>query len=111
MSSNDFFMVAYKILSYLRHCYETDDTPSPDVLNGAMVNISQLQFVRTLKKLNAAGYIEGLHIVHTKDGDLIGGINQLSITIEGLQYLSENSMMRKAYNTAKEFRDWLPFIK
>lgn len=32
------------------------------------------------------------------------------ITSDGIQYLEENSLIRKAYNTLKEANDWLPLM-
>lgn len=32
------------------------------------------------------------------------------ITLLGEQYLSDNNKLNKAYNVAKEVRDWLPFL-
>lgn len=34
-------------------------------------------------------------------------LNVASITMDGLDYLEENSGWSKAYNTAKEIRDWV----
>ncbi|SEM41454.1 YjcQ protein [Ligilactobacillus sp. WC1T17] len=56
------------------------------------------------------GYIKGLTVNQTKSGTVVGGINQLAVTSSGLQYLAENSMMKKAYKIFKEFRDWTPII-
>lgn len=33
------------------------------------------------------------------------------ITSDGIQYLEENSLIRKAYNTLKEANDWLPLMQ
>ncbi|WP_260312134.1 YjcQ family protein [Lactococcus lactis] len=30
------------------------------------------------------------------------------MTIKGIEYLDENSMMKKAYKTLKELKDWIP---
>ena len=109
MSNNDFFTVAYKILSYLKYCYENGIKPDPDILNADTFNISQVQFGNTLKMLSEHGYISGLKFHPTNlNGTVVGGIQNAQITIEELQYLAENSMMKKAYNIFKEIRDWLP---
>ena len=109
MSNNDFFTVAYKILSYLKYCYENGIKPDPNILNADTFNISKAQFAKTLKMLSEHGYFSGVKFTPTKiEGIIIGGLYNASITIEGLQYLAENSMMKKAYRIFKEVRDWLP---
>lgn len=110
MSNNNFFMVAFKLLSYLRYCYENSITPSAEMLRPSTYNIEPKQFGDTLEMLINEGYISGLHFISTKDGKLLTAVESAHITIAGLQYLEENSMMKKAYKVAKEIKEWLPFI-
>ena len=111
MANNDYFSVTYKILSYLKYCYENGEQPDSNVLQASTFNISQRQFYQTLQMIADDGYLKGLKFTPTKTGIIVGGLNQVSITSNGLQYLAENSMMRKAYNVFKEVRDWLPLFK
>ena len=110
MSNNDFFTVAYKVLSYLKFCYENGQTPDPNVLNADTFNVSKVQFGNTLEMLSDHGYISGIQFHSTKMGKTYSSLLNLKITIEGLQYLAENSMMKKAYRIFKEVKDWLPLI-
>lgn len=41
---------------------------------------------------------------------VVNNIQNTEITSKGLQYLEENSMMKKVCKVLKEFRDWLPSI-
>ena len=112
MSNNDYFTIAYKILSYLKYCYENGQDADPDILKADTFNISQQQFVRTLQMLFKDGYIEGITFSPLLSGGiLLGNRSSTVITSDGLQYLAENSMMQKAYRIFKEVRDWLPLIK
>lgn len=108
VSNNDFFTVAYKILSYLKWCYEDGQTPDPDILNAGTFNIGNVQFGNTLQMLSEHGYISGVRFKNTKMGTTYSALQNAKITIEGLQYLAENTMMKKAYKVFKEVRDWLP---
>lgn len=110
MSNNDYFTVAYKILKYLQYCYENGLGPDPNILQARTFAISNHQFYQTLSMLTDDGYIKGLTRTSTKSGDIWTGLDQLSITSSGLQYLAENNMMKKACKTFKEVRDWLPFV-
>lgn len=111
MSNNNYFTVAYKILSYLKYCYENGITPDPDFLNAETFNISQAQFLNTLKMLTEDGYIKGLKIHNTTTGPVVAGMQLVHVTSNGLEYLSENTMMKKAYRIFKEVRDWAPLLK
>lgn len=111
MSNNDFFTVAYKILSYLKFCYENGQTPDPNILNANTFDISGIQFTNTLFMLSEHGYIDGINFRTTSNVKVPSALQNSFITIEGLQYLAENSMMKKAYRIFKEVRDWLPGFK
>lgn len=110
MSNNDYFTVAYKILSYLKSCYENGQKADPNILRASLFNISEQQFLQTLKMLTDDGYIKGLIFTPTISGDAISGINQCYVTSSGLQYLKENSEMQRIYKVLKEARDWLPIL-
>lgn len=113
MSNNDYFSIAYKILSYLKYCYENvvDVDVDMDVLSPGTLNISKRQFYQTLSMLSDDGHIKGVRITSTTSGKIVTGISKLEITSSGLQYLKENSMMIKAYNVFKEVGNWLPILK
>jgi len=108
MRNNDYFTVAYKILSYLRKCYENGEDADPNILTADTFKISKKQFLRTLQMLLEDGYIKGLSLESTIGGPtIVSNLSWSRITSSGLQYLSENSMMKKAYKALKEVRDWL----
>ena len=109
MSNNDYFSIAYKILSYFKYCYENG--VDVDVLSPSTLNISNRQFYQTLSMLSDDGHIKGVRIISTTSGRIVTGISKLEITSSGLQYLKENSMMIKAYNVFKEVGNWLPLLK
>lgn len=111
MNNNDFFTVAYKILSYLKFCYENGKTPDPNILNANTFDISGIQFTNTLFMLSKHGYIDGINFRATSNGKVPSALQNSFITIEGLQYLAENSMMKKTYRIFKEVKDWLPGFK
>ncbi len=104
MGNNDFFTVAYKILSYLKFCYENGQTPDPNVLSADTFNVSKVQFGNTLEMLADHGYISGIQFHSTKIGKTYSSLLDLKITIEGLQYLAENSMMKRLIESSKKLK-------
>lgn len=112
VNKNNYFNVAYKILLYLKYCYENGTDVNPDVLSPDNIGISEKQFVLTLQMLLEDGYIKGVSLKSTIQGPtIICNIQNTYATSAGLQYLVENSMMTKAYKVSKEIRDWIPLYK
>lgn len=60
-----------------------------------------------LKKLNA-GYIKGVTIQKYVTGETNVDAEDIRITLKGLEYLSENSIMQKMYKAAKGITDLIP---
>ena len=112
VNKNNYFNVAYKVLLYLKYCYENGTDVNPDVLSPDNIGISEKQFVLTLQMLLEDGYIKGVSLKSTIQGPtIICNIQNTYATSSGLQYLVENSMMTKAYKVSKEVRDWIPLFK
>ena len=112
VNKNNYFNVAYKILLYLKYCYENGTDVNPDVLSPDNIGISEKQFVLTLQMLLEDGYIKGVSLKSTIQGPtIICNIQNTYATSSGLQYLVENSMMTKAHKVSKEVRDWIPLFK
>ena len=82
-----------------------------DILQPSTFKISKVQFIQTLKMLSNDGYIKGIKFHPTKMGNILIGLENIEVTSDGLQYLAENSMMKKAYKVFKEVRYWLPVFK
>lgn len=112
VNKNNYFNVAYKILLYLKYCYENGIDADADILSPENIGISEKQFVLTLQMLLEDGYIRGVSLNPTLQGPtIICNIQNTYATSSGLQYLVENSMMTKAYKVSKEVRDWIPLFK
>lgn len=112
VNKNNYFNVAYKILLYLKYCYENGIDADADILSPENIGISEKQFVLTLQMLLEDGYIRGVSLKPTLKGPtIICNIQNTYATSSGLQYLVENSMMTKAYKVSKEVRDWIPLFK
>ncbi|WP_240049869.1 YjcQ family protein [Ligilactobacillus salivarius] len=97
-------------MSYLKYCYENGEIPDTNILRSTTFYVTDRQFYQTLQILTDDGYIKELIISPTKNGTLVTGLDNLAITSLGLQYLTENSMMKKAYKMFKEVKVWLPLI-
>lgn len=99
----DNFNVIYKILKVLENamdCMEFDFSE----YSAEYFKVSDERFEKLLIMLQAEGYIKGLFVdsyLSDKGIDRIKRKNKVEITLKGLEYLHENSMMKKAASIAK----------
>lgn len=111
MARDDYFLIVYKILTYL---YESlKNGKSIDVYNTLTANtygIEQSYFEYIIIELFEAGYIEGVNII-----PIIGTkrkavklTSSIIIKPKGIEYLQENSMLSKAKIALKEIKDIIP---
>lgn len=67
------------------------------------------RFYFLVKSLVDAGYIIGVQCEATPTGNYLVLI-QPQLTIQGMEYLEENTMMKKAYKLVKGIKDIVPGI-
>lgn len=73
-----------------------------DILKARIWNVSEIRFIRYLKMLLNAGYIDGISIAPLSDNQYYIKSDNATITLKGLEYLAENSMMRKVADIFKK---------
>ena len=72
------------------------------------LKVSQERWCRYLEMMADVGYIKGVTYRLNVIGETIVDAKNIRITLKGLEYLQENSIMRKFYNTAKGVVDIIP---
>jgi hypothetical protein len=109
MAKNDFFVIAYKILAYLYKCMQEGETPDIQFISAESLEINKKYWCSIVTELYKNGYIEGVREIN-----LPGAIrpkyvlDMPEITMKGIEYLQENSMMEKAKRAIKELKDIIP---
>lgn len=102
------FKVIYKMLSILA---KSMDYPEFDAerLSAESLGVSEPMRLRLLEMLLKKGYIEGIQIRKYIDESypVVVGMENIQITMDGLAYLEENSLMKKASDIAKGIIDVL----
>lgn len=103
MAKDDFFVVAYKILLYYYACLKRVRVFDKDELErmiGAK-DINEDYLTDIFIMLHKNGYLEGVNPQWAFGGDLayINPPDRYKITLAGIEYLQENSMMNKAKET------------
>lgn len=72
------------------------------------LGISKCRWVKILEMLVQEEYVQGVTVSYSLDKTPFIENRNIRITLKGLEYLSENSFMKKAARAAKEVKDWIP---
>lgn len=102
----DNFTAVYKILSTLEKAM---DIPEFDgsIINADMLGVSDTRFAHYIEMMSDVGYIKGASIKQDITGRRCETTN-MRITLKGLEYLQENSIMKKVYKAIKGIEEIVP---
>lgn len=106
---DDNFKIIYKILSILKSSLDNLKCDI-DRLSPQSLNISIEKRDNIIELLLDKNLIKGVIIKKYQDGDSVLVLNDIKITLDGLEYLEENSIMKKMYKLARGIKDVTPFI-
>lgn len=98
------FKIIYKILKYLKAAMDYDEADI-EAISPQALGVSENRWTHLLEMLVKDGYIRGIDIKYGAQGDVMLSISNVRITIKGLEYLEENSLMKRAANIAKGIKD------
>lgn len=103
----DNFKAVYKILSTLEKAM---DLPEFDInlISAEKLGISQERWCRYMEMMADVGYIKGIEMYVDITGELNVEAKDIRITLKGLEYLQENSIMQRMYNAAKGIKEVIP---
>ena len=108
MPKDDIFRIIYTILKELyEHKKSGTQTPREDI-GPERFQIPVGYWISILSELVDNGFVSGVKIRDTKTGKVISGLDDIDITLKGVEYLQENSMMQKVYNVVKGIKDIAP---
>ncbi len=82
------------------------------LISATALKISENRWEQLLIMLYQNGYIEGLTVTKAMNETKYHIVEPIKpvITLKGLEYLEENSMMNKAKATIKDIKDMTPFV-
>lgn len=108
MAKDDIFRIIYIILKELyEHKKDGTKTPVEDI-SPTRFDINEGYWISIIAELCNNGYITGVKCRETKTGKAISGLDEIDITLKGIEYLQDNSMMRKVCNALKNIKDIAP---
>lgn len=97
---SDEFKIIYQLLLYLREAMRYIQ-PDDVKLQYEFYGIPREQFEKIFALLVEDGYIAGVKVVRSETGTYIAGRNNARITLKGLEYLEENSVMKEVAGITK----------
>lgn len=103
------FTIVYRILKALEASMDSDKFDA-DAISAERLKITENRRDKLLIQLLNAGYIENLHVKKYVDEvfPTVQILPDTTITLKGLEYLEENSLMSKAKDFIKEAKDFIP---
>ncbi len=112
MAKDDYFVIAYKILSYLYVCMKIGEVPDLSYLHYDTEDfpVCRAYWNDIFSNLIEEGYIRGVAAVPVlgQTTHSIKLTEKLKITPAGIAYIQENSMMQRARNFLKEIKETIP---
>lgn len=105
----DNFSVIYKILKTLEKAMDLEEF-DVSAISPERLGISYLRWEKLMIMLSKSGYVEGIvydQCTSDYSPKLVRPITPV-ITLKGLEYLAENSLMKKAANIAKGIKESIP---
>lgn len=98
MAKDDYFVIAYQILSYLYQCLKKGTDVNPDMLasEGPLMEINQKYWTYIMDNLKNEGYIKGILVQHINNVTCINYLQRCQITPKGIEYLMDNTLLKKA---------------
>lgn len=101
---NDNFKCIYKILKTLETAMDFEEFDFSCIDHNAL-EISKERWNTYMEMLLDCGYVKGVTVRTYQDGGKMVDIARMQITLNGLEYLSENTIMQRLYKAAKGIVD------
>lgn len=112
MAYDDYHVIVYRILAYLYACLKAGDKPNLEYLTYKTdaFPIGKDYWDYIMLELIQSNYIKGAVIVPILGNNIksVKITNELSITPLGIEYLQDNSMMKKAFTFLKSIKEIVP---
>lgn len=110
MAKDDYFVITYRILTYLYECFKQGEAPDTSLFGPDALGISNGYWGNIMESLLSEGYIRGIAVMPRMGGGFGIRLLELRITQKGIEFLQDNSKMAKAKNFLKTFKETIPGI-
>ncbi len=114
MAKDDMHVVIFKILAYIYDCMKSGKTVDKDVIGYESLEIPEPYWIQIMSELQSRGYVTGISVKATTTRTFVC-TSDPKVTLDGVEFLMENSMMSKAARLVADTGDFFskvvfPFI-
>lgn len=109
MAQDDMHVVMYKILAYLYACMKAGERADRNEMSAAALGINEVYWTEIIAELTHRRLIKGVTVTHSPKSDGVY-LDNPRVTMEGVEFLMENSMMAKAKQFLMDFKASVPFV-
>ena len=114
MPKDDYFRVVYRILNTLYEYMKRGLAPDTGALNAAALGIEDGYRDQVLANLLDDGYVKGISATSYFGGEsesghtVIENLEGIAITTKGMEYLKDNTMMKRVQQFLKGAKEIIP---
>lgn len=108
MAKNDYFVIVYRILTYLYECFKRGEEPDINMFGPDAIKINNGYWGNIMESLYSEGYIKGISILPRMGGGYGIRLLDLRITQKGIEFLEDNAKMAKAHEFLKGIKESIP---
>ena len=108
MAKDDMFRIIYCILKELYECMKQGVGVKKEDISYERFGVPNSYWIDIIIQMQEKGFISGVKCRMTKGTGRIINYDDISITFEGVEYLEENSMMKKVKETLQNMKDIVP---
>lgn len=112
MAKDDYYVIVYQILAYLYKRLKDGEPVEPEMLSpeSPLLRINQNYWVYIIENMKEQGFIKNVDLTFAMGHVLVRyDLSRCQITPKGIEYLCENSTIKKAYKFLKEAKSIVPF--
>lgn len=109
MVNNDMYVVMYKIIAYLYDCMKRGEKPRDDGWSASALGIPEPYWARVVEELTSHGLIGVVNVFHGSISTTVV-LADPYVTMEGVAFAQENSMMGRARQFLVDAKASIPFI-
>lgn len=109
MAHDDMYVVMHKVMAYIYGCMKKGAEPDPDMYSADALGVPKAYWDAVMDELVGHGFVAGISVISSPYG-LIVDPKRPRVTMEGVAFLEENSMIGKARAFLKEAKSVIPFV-
>ena len=99
--------IIYQILKTLEEAMDYEEFDRRRI-SAERFGITEVRLQAVLKIMKDSGLIEGISFEEDMKGNLYSNASRIRITLAGIEYMNENTLMKRMAKTLKGIKDAIP---